>query len=78
VHCDRRCHSRRLPLRTMATNARTTAARSVSRLTGQRMRFPCGHTEAQASVARRVHERPRALIVSCRQCNVVVLVVAPR
>jgi hypothetical protein len=41
------------------------------------MRFPCGHTEAQASVARRVRERPRALTVSCRKCNVIVLAVAP-
>jgi hypothetical protein len=60
-----------------ATDPDATAGHPRSRAVRPRMRFPCGHIEGEASVARRVHERPRALIVSCRQCNLVLLVVAP-
>lgn len=56
---------------------RATAGLPLSGTVRPRMRFPCGHIEGEASVAGRVHERPRALSVSCRRCNLVLLVVAP-
>jgi hypothetical protein len=59
-----------------ASDSQTTLGRPLSRSVQPRMRFPCGHIEAEASVARRLHKRPRALTVSCRKCNLVLLVVA--
>jgi hypothetical protein len=43
---------------------------------GQRcLRFPCGHTEAEAAVASRLRERPGAVWVGCPRCNVIALTV---
>lgn len=61
-----------------ANDSEPTAGPALSRSVRLLMRFPCGHTEGEASVARRIHERPRALVVSCRKCNLVLLAVAPR
>jgi hypothetical protein len=61
-----------------ASDSEPAAGRAPSRSVPQLMRFPCGHTEGEASVARRIHEQPRALIVSCRKCNLVLLAVARR
>ena len=42
------------------------------------MRFPCGHSEPEASVAGRVRRAGgRAVWVACRGCNVVALACAP-
>lgn len=50
---------------------------SVGR-TGAVMRFPCGHSEPETSVAGRVRRVVgRAVWVGCRRCNVVALACAP-
>jgi hypothetical protein len=42
------------------------------------MRFPCGHSEPETSVAGRVRRvAGRAIWVVCRRCNVVALACAP-
>ena len=42
------------------------------------MRFPCGHSEPEASVAGRVRRAAgRAVWVACRRCNVIALACAP-
>jgi hypothetical protein len=41
------------------------------------MRFPCGHTEPDDSVGRRLRITLRAVWVACVRCNVVALVVEP-
>ena len=46
--------------------------------TGAVMRFPCGHSEPETSVAGRVRKvAGRAVWVGCRRCNVVALACAP-
>jgi hypothetical protein len=53
--------------------ARAAAATSSA---GQRcLRFPCGHTEAEAAVTSRLRERPGAVWVGCPGCNVIALTV---
>ena len=52
--------------------------RSSARSTAAVMRFPCGHSEQQASATGRI--RPtggRAVWVACRRCNVIALACAP-
>jgi hypothetical protein len=41
------------------------------------MRFPCGHTEPDDSVGRRLRITARAAWIACVRCNVVALVVGP-
>lgn len=40
-------------------------------------RFPCGHTEAHASVVARLRGAEAALWVACRECSLIALAVAP-
>jgi hypothetical protein len=42
------------------------------------MRFPCGHSEPDASAGPRIRAADgRAVWVPCRACNVIALVLAP-
>jgi transcription initiation factor TFIIIB Brf1 subunit/transcription initiation factor TFIIB len=42
------------------------------------MRFPCGHSEPEATAGRRVRTTAgRAVWIACRQCNVLALVCEP-
>jgi hypothetical protein len=42
------------------------------------MRFPCGHSEPEASATGRVHAaRERAMWIACPRCNLIALVCAP-
>ena len=41
------------------------------------MRFPCGHTEPDDAVGRRMRITTRAAWVACGRCNVVALAVGP-
>lgn len=47
--------------------------RMPRRATG--LAFPCGHQESEASVLGRMREREHALWITCRRCNVLVIVV---
>ena len=54
------------------------SARSSVRSRAAVMRFPCGHSEPEASVAARARRAAgRAVWVACRRCNVVALACAP-
>lgn len=52
------------------------AAGPLSSAGRRRLRFPCGHTDVEAGVGRRLRKRPDALWVCCLRCNVVALIVA--
>jgi hypothetical protein len=57
--------------------ARPTPSTRPLRFDGrQPLRYPCGHTDTEASIARRLRIRPQALWVACPRCNVVALVTA--
>ena len=52
--------------------------RSSAQSTAAVMRFPCGHSEPEASATRRVRAAAgRAVWVACRRCNVIALACAP-
>jgi hypothetical protein len=52
--------------------------RSSVRITAAVMRFPCGHSEPEASATGRVRAAAgRAVWVACRRCNVIALACAP-
>lgn len=52
--------------------------RSPARSTAAVMRFPCGHSEPEASAIGRVRAAGvRAAWVACRRCNVIALAFAP-
>ena len=52
--------------------------RSSVRSTAAVMRFPCGHSEPDASAGRRVRAAGgRAVWIPCRKCNVIALVCGP-
>jgi hypothetical protein len=54
------------------------SARSSVRSRAAVMRFPCGHSEPEASLAGRVRRAAgRAVWVACRRCNVIALACAP-
>jgi len=54
------------------------SVRSSVRSTAAFMRFPCGHSELQASATRRVRAAGgRAVWVACRRCNVIALACTP-
>ncbi len=54
-----------------------TVSSSVKR-TGPIMRFPCGHSEPEASAGGRFRAASgRAAWVACRRCNVIALACAP-
>jgi hypothetical protein len=53
-------------------------ARSSVRSTAAVMRFPCGHSEPEASAVGRVRSASvRAVWVACQRCNVIALACAP-
>ena len=52
------------------------AAGPLSPAGRRRLRLPCGHTDVEAGVGRRLRNRPNALWVRCLRCNVVALIVA--
>jgi hypothetical protein len=41
-----------------------------------RLKFPCGHLEAEAAVEKRTHASGRAVWVRCRSCNLIALAIA--
>ena len=43
---------------------------------GRLVRFPCGHTDAEARLAKTLRERKTSLWVCCPRCNVIALAVA--
>ena len=43
---------------------------------GRLVRFPCGHTDAEARLAKTLRERKTSLWVGCPRCNVIALAVA--
>jgi hypothetical protein len=43
---------------------------------GRLVRFPCGHMDAEAHLARTLRERKSSLWVCCPRCNVIALAVA--
>jgi hypothetical protein len=43
---------------------------------GRLVRFPCGHTDAEAHLARTLRESKSSLWVCCPRCNVIALAVA--
>lgn len=46
--------------------------------TGAVMRFPCGHSEPEASAAERVRVADlRAVWIACPKCNLIALACAP-
>ena len=52
--------------------------RPPARSTAAVMRFPCGHSEPEASATGRVRPAGRqAVWVACRRCNVIALACAP-
>ena len=52
--------------------------RSSARSTAAVMRFPCGHSEPEASATGRVRAAGgRAVWVACQRCNVIALACAP-
>ena len=54
------------------------SVRSSVRSRAAVMRFPCGHSEPEASVAGRVRRGAgRAVWVTCPRCNVIALACAP-
>jgi len=54
------------------------SVRSSARSKAAVMRFPCGHSEPEASVAGRVRRAAgRAVWVVCGRCNVIALACAP-
>ena len=54
------------------------SVRSSVRSTAAVMRFPCGHSEPEASATGRVRRAARrAVWVACRRCNVIALACAP-
>jgi len=52
------------------------AVEALSSRGGRLVRFPCGHTDAEAHLARTLHERKSSLWVCCPRCNVIALAVA--
>jgi hypothetical protein len=51
---------------------------SSVRDTASSMRFPCGHSEPEASATGRIRAAGgRAAWIACRRCNVIALVCAP-
>jgi hypothetical protein len=54
------------------------SVRSSVRSSAGVMRFPCGHSEPEASATVRVRAAAgRAVWVACRRCNVVAVACAP-
>ena len=54
------------------------STRSSVRSRAAVMRFPCGHSEPEASVAGRVRRAGvRAVWVACQRCNVIAVARAP-
>jgi hypothetical protein len=52
--------------------------RSSARSTAAVMRFPCGHSEPEASATGRVRAAGgRAVWVACQRCNVIALACTP-
>ena len=40
------------------------------------VRFPCGHTDAEAYIAGAIRERKTSIWVCCPRCNVIALAIA--
>jgi hypothetical protein len=52
------------------------AVEALSSRGGRLVRFLCGHTDAEAHLARTLRERKSSLWVCCPRCNVIALAVA--
>ena len=52
------------------------AVEALSSRGGRLVRFPCGHTDPEAHLARTLRERKNSLWVCCPRCNVIALAVA--
>ena len=49
-----------------------------TRASARSMRFPCGHSEPEASASGRIHSASeRAMWIACRRCNLIALVCRP-
>ena len=40
------------------------------------VRFPCGHTDSEAQLAKDLRERTNAVWVSCSRCNLISVAIA--
>lgn len=57
----------------MTGRSQASARNPVRRRRARKVRFPCGHLEAEASASRRLRQRRDAVWIRCPCCNVIAL-----